>query len=382
MSIRPFTIAIPDERLDWIARRLDEAQWPDPAEGEPWAYGTSITVLRDLVEHWRSAYDWRAREAAMNRFAQFLVDVDVDGTPYSIHLIHVTGRGPQPQPKPVLITHGWPGSFVEFLDVIEPLTDPAAHGGDAADALSVVIPSLIGYGFSSKPRKPIGPRTIARAFDAAMAVLGYRDYVAQGGDWGASVSSWLGYEAPGCTAVHLNFTFGWTNPDTRPETAEEIAAVTAIGNMWRVESGYMVIQSTKPQTLSYAMGDSPLGVAAWILEKFHRWSDLPDGDLWAVHSRERIIDNIMVYLATGTFGTASWLYRGVLDEPVPPGARVLKPVAVANFPGELARYPRSMVEKSCNVVRWSEQPRGGHFAAMEQPALFVAELREFVRSLR
>ncbi|HNC70099.1 MAG TPA: epoxide hydrolase N-terminal domain-containing protein, partial [Pseudomonadales bacterium] len=142
MSIRPFSIAIADDRLDWIARRLDEAQWPDPAEGEPWAYGTSITVLRDLVAHWRSAYDWRAREAAMNRFAQFLVDVEVDGTPYSIHLIHVAGNGPQP--KPVLITHGWPGSFVEFLDVIEPLTDPAAHGGDATDALSVVIPSLIG----------------------------------------------------------------------------------------------------------------------------------------------------------------------------------------------------------------------------------------------
>ncbi len=381
MSIRPFTIAVAQARLDWIERRLDEAQWPEPIEDpDPWAHGTNIAVLRELVGHWRDHYDWRTREAAMNRFPQFLVDVEVDGIRHSIHLIHVIGRGAAP--RPVLITHGWPGSFVEFLDVIGPLTDPTAHGGEASDAISVVIPSLIGYGFSSRPSRPLGPRTIARAFDAAMATLGYRNYVAQGGDWGASVSSWLGYEGSGCSAVHLNFTLGWNNPEARPETAEEIATMTAIAAMWRTESGYMAIQSTRPQTLACAMADSPLGVAAWILEKFHRWSELPSGDLWAIHSRERIIDNIMIYLGSGSFDSASWLYRGVLDEPVPPGARVLKPVAVANFPGELARLPRSMVEKSCNVVRWSELPRGGHFAALEQPGLFVTELRDFLRSLR
>ena len=380
MAIHPFTIAVPQERLDWIARRLDEAEWPDPAEGDPWAYGTSVAAMRDLVGYWREGYDWRAREAAMNRFPQFLVDVEVDGVPYQVHLLHVAGKGPNP--KPVLVTHGWPGSFVEFLEIIDPLTDPAAHGGDAADAVTLVIPSLLGYGFSSKPRKPIGPRTMAKAFDQAMAALGYRDYVAQGGDWGSSVSGWLGYEGAGCSAVHLNFAFGWTNPEAKPETEEEIAAATALGDVWRTESGYMVIQSTKPVTLSYAMADSPLGVAAWILEKFHRWSHLPDGDLWSIYTRDRILDNIMVYLVTGTFGTASWLYRGVFDEPVPSGARVEKPVAMANFPGELARFPRSTVEKSYNVVRWTDMPRGGHFAAMEQPALFVGELQAFLRSLR
>ncbi len=380
MNVRPFTIAIPGQRLDWIARRLDEAEWPLEPAGAPWAHGTSSAVLRDLVGHWRGAYDWRAREQAMNRFPQVLVDVEVDGEHYTIHALHVVGNGPRP--RPVLITHGWPGSFVEFLDVIEPLGDPAAHGGDVHDAMTLVIPSLIGYGFSSRPRRPIGPRTIARAFDRAMAALGYRDYVAQGGDWGASVSSWLGYEGVGCTAVHLNFMLGWTAPEARPESAAEIAATDALRRIWHAENGYMVIQSTRPLTLSYAMADSPLGVAAWILEKFHRWSQLPDDDLWAVHSRERILDNIMVYLVSGTFDTAAWLYRGVLDEPVPAGARVTRPVAVADYPGELARLPRSLVEKSCNVVRWTTQPRGGHFAAMEQPALFVEDLRGFVRSLR
>lgn len=379
MTIRPFTIAVPQERLDWIARRLDEARWPDVPDSAPWAHGTSAEALHELIDHWLVSYDWRAREAAFNAIPQVLVDVEVDGMPYAIHAFHVPGKGPNP--RPVMITHGWPGSFVEFLDVIGPLTDPAAHGGDPRDALTLVIPSLIGYGFSSKPPRPIGPRTIARAFAQMMDRLGHRDYIAQGGDWGASVSSWLGYEAPHCAAVHLNFTMGWTNPDARPETPEEIAALDGIRRMWQMENGYMVIQSTKPLTLSYAMADSPLGVAAWILEKFHRWSDLPDGDLWAAHSRERIIDNIMVYLVTGTFGTASWLYHGVFDEPVPRGARVNKPVGIANFPGELARPPRSMVEKSCNVVRWSELPRGGHFAAMEQPALFVEELRAFSASV-
>ncbi|SFR89567.1 epoxide hydrolase family protein [Sphingomonas jatrophae] len=378
MTVRPFRIDVPQARLDWIERRLAEAEWPDRPEGDPWHYGASVDAMRDLVAYWRDGYDWRAREAAMNRLPQFLVDVEVDGVPYAIHLAHLVGKGPSP--KPVMLLHGWPGSFVEFLDAAEQLADPTAHGGDAADALSVVIPSLIGYGFSSKPRKPIGPRTIARAMDQAMAALGYTDYVAQGGDWGSSVSGWLGYEGQGCSAIHINFTMGWTRPDAQPETDEEKAAAQKLADVWRTESGYMVLQSTKPLSLSYAMSDSPLGVAAWLVEKFQTWSQLKDGDLWSVYTRDQILDNIMVYLANNTFGTASWLYRGVYDEPVPAGARVTKPVGVANFPGELALFPRSTVEKSYNVVRWTDMPAGGHFAAMEQPALFVEELRAFMRT--
>ncbi|WP_380872041.1 epoxide hydrolase family protein [Sphingomonas sp. DBB INV C78] len=378
MSVTPFRISVPQEKLDWIARRLREANWPTQAAGDPWAYGASVPDMRALVEHWLNQYDWRMREAELNRFPHFLGEVEVDGAPYTVHFIHVQGNGPNP--KPVIITHGWPGSFVEFMEVIEPLTDPARFGGDPADAVSVVIPSLIGYGFSSKPAKPIGPRTIARAFDKLMREeLGYSSYVAQGGDWGSSISGWLGYEGAGCTAVHLNFTFGWTNPAAQPETEEEIAAAQNLQHIWRFEGGYMAIQSTKPVTLDHAMADSPLGVAAWIVEKFHTWSDLVDGDLWSVYSRDRILDNIMVYLVTDTFGTASWLYRGVFDEQVPAGARVEKPTSIANFPGELGKFPRSTVEKSYNVVRWTELPKGGHFAAMEQPQLFVEDLRGFLR---
>lgn len=381
MGVTSFTIAIGQDRLDWIERRLREAHWPVAAEGDPWGYGASLAEMRSLVDYWLNHYDWRAREAELNRFPHFIGSVAVDGEPYDIHFIHVVGKGPNP--KPVIITHGWPGSFVEFMETIEPLTDPARFGGDPADAVTVVIPSLIGYGFSSKPRRPIGPRTIAKAYDLLMREeLGYADYVAQGGDWGSSVSGWLGYEGQGCRAIHLNFTFGWTNPAAQPETPEEVAAAQNLQQIWRLEGGYMAIQSTKPVTLSYAMADSPLGVAAWILEKFHRWSELPGGDLWATYSRDRILDNIMVYLVTDSFGTASWLYRGVFDEPVPAGARVERPVAVANFPGELGKFPRSTVEKSYNVVRWTEQPKGGHFAAMEQPALFVEDLRGFLRELR
>lgn len=381
MSVSPFTIAVGQEKLDWIGRRLREAHWPVPAAGDPWAYGTSLAEMRALVDYWLTHYGWRAREAELNRFPHFMGRVAVDDQPYDVHFIHVQGKGPNP--KPVIITHGWPGSFVEFMETIGPLTDPASFGGDPADAVTVVVPSLIGYGFSSRPARPIGPRTIARAFDRLMREgLGYGDYVAQGGDWGSAVSGWLGYEGQGCSAIHLNFSFGWTNPDARPETPEEIAAAQNLQQIWRLEGGYMAIQSTKPVTLSYAMADSPLGVAAWILEKFRRWSDLPDGDLWSIHSRDRILDNIMVYLVTDSFGTASWLYRGVFDEPVPAGARVEKPTAIANFPGELGRFPRSTVEKSYNVVRWTELPKGGHFAAMEQPALFVDDLRGFLRELR
>ena len=381
MTITPFTIAVPQEKLDWIARRLRDAHWPTQAAGDPWAYGASVPEMRSLVDYWLNQYDWRAREAWLNRFPHFHARIEVDANPYDVHFIHVPGKGANP--KPMIVTHGWPGSFVEFMEVIEPLTDPAKFGGDPADAVSIVVPSLIGYGFSSKPAKPIGPRTIARAYDTLMREeLGYSDYVAQGGDWGSAVSGWLGYEGEGCSAIHLNFTFGWTNPDAKPETPEEIAAAQNLHNVWRVEGGYMAIQSTKPVTLDHAMADSPLGVAAWIVEKFHTWSQLKDGDLWSAYTRDQIIDNVMIYLVTDTFGTAAWLYRGVADEQVPVGARVTKPVAVADFPGELGRFPRSTAEKSYNVVRWTEPPRGGHFAAMEQPALFVDDVRGFLRQLR
>lgn len=381
MSVRPFKVDIPQSKLDWIKSRLKDAQWPtDHDNPDPWAYGASIPEMRNLVEYWLTKYDWRAREARMNQFPHFIASIEVDGNPYDVHFIHVKGKGPNP--KTAIIMHGWPGSFVEFLDCIERLTDPAKFGGKAEDSLNVVIPSLIGFGFSSKPKRPIGPRTIAKVFDKMMREeLGYAEYITQGGDWGSSVSGWLGYEGEGCVAVHLNFAFGWTNPAAVPETPEEIESMQKLGAKWQVEGGYMYIQGTKPVSLDHAFADSPLGVAAWLVEKFRSWSQLNDGDLWSVYTRDEILDNIMVYLANNTFGTAAWIYRGVYDEPVPAGARVTKPVGFADFPGEGARFPRSLVEKSYNIVRWTEMPKGGHFAPMEQPEIFCNELLAYAREV-
>jgi microsomal epoxide hydrolase len=376
MSVTPFRIEIPQARLDRINARLHDAQWPDVPAGAPWEYGTSVAALRDLVDYWLHRYDWRVQEAALNRWPQFEARID----DYTIHFIHVRGEGDNP--RPVLLTHGWPGSFIEFIKVIDRLTKPSQFGGRSEDALSLVIPSLPGYGFSSKPAQPIGPHRIAQLFDKLMTEqLGYRDYIAQGGDWGSSVSSWLGVDDNGCVAVHLNFVLGWRAPSARPDTDEEHAALQYFKDLWRTEGGYMLMQASKPLTLSYAMHDSPLGVAAWILEKFKTWSDVGD-DLWSVYTRDEIITNIMIYLVTETFGTAAWLYNGIYKEPIPPQAKVHKPVGIAKFPREIAFLPRSLVEKSYNVARWTEMPKGGHFAAFEQPELFAHDLLAFVRGLR
>ncbi|HET8711012.1 MAG TPA: alpha/beta fold hydrolase [Spongiibacteraceae bacterium] len=374
MTVRPFRIDIPQIKLDWIAQRLRDAPWPDVPEGEPWYFGTDDKALRELVAYWLRDYDWREHEAAFNALPQFVALVD----DYDIHFIHVRGAGENP--RPLLLSHGWPGSFAEFMKVIEPLTNPEKFGGNRDDAFSVVIPSLPGYGFSSKPKTAIGPRTIAKLFDKLMTdVLGYDNYVAQGGDWGSAISSWLGYEGKGCAAVHLNFVMIWRAGSARPETSEEKAAMQHAKAFWKNENGYMVLQSTKPLTLSYAMHDSPLGVAAWLLEKFHRWSDKVDDDVWSAFSKDEIITDIMLYLVTDTFGSASWLYNGVYKEPVPDDAYVRRPTGIALFPKEIAALPRSLVAKSFNIVQWHEMPRGGHFAALEQPELFVDDLRQFRR---
>jgi len=377
MSGCPFRIDVSQTKLDWIAQRLRGAPWPDIPAGAPWHFGTDDKTLRALVEHWLNAYDWRKHEAVFNALPQFIARIDA----YDIHFIHVRGSGDNP--KPLLLSHGWPGSFAEFMKVIEPLTHPEKFGGTVDDAFSVVIPSLPGYGFSSKPKTAIGPRTIAQLFDKLMTdVLGYDNYIAQGGDWGSAVSSWLGFEGKGCAAVHLNFVMIWRAGAARPETPEEKAAMQRAKEFWKNENGYMQLQSTKPLTLSYAMHDSPLGVAAWILEKFHRWSDKQNDDVWSAFSIDEIITDIMIYLVTDTFGSATWLYNGLYKEPVPNDAYVKRPTGVALFPKEIAALPRSLVAKSYNIVHWSEMPRGGHFAALEQPQLFVEDVRKFRRALQ
>ena len=346
-----------------------------------WAYGTNLAYMKEFCTYWVEQYDWRQHEAAINRFAHFKAPVHgVD-----MHFIHEKGSGPAPMP--LLITHGWPGSVVEFMNIIEPLAHPERFGGSMDDAFDVIAPSLPGFGFSGRPPRPWGPRKVAGVLNALMTeVLGYKSYLAQGGDWGATVSSWLGFEhPPACRAIHLNM-MGMQHPDG-PQNAEEQAWAERFEREQAMENGYRTQQATKPQTLSYAMMDSPVGIAAWILEKFNSWSDTDGDNVESAHSKDELLTNIMVYIVTRSFNTASWIYYGRREEGgrlfSPAGRRVEVPTACALFPKELLAWPpRPYVERLFNVQRWTEMPRGGHFAALEEPELLLADVRAFARTLR
>ncbi len=370
----PLAIAFPDAALAAIRAKVAAYEWHEmpliPPDGDRWAYGTDMHYLRDLSAYWLDGYDWRRCERRLNTLPHFTTAIDGQ----MIHFIHI--KSDRPAAIPLLLTHGWPGSVLEFLDVIGPLSAQ----------FDLVIPSLPGYGFSGKPKAPIGPRFTARLWDRLMReTLGYTSYVAQGGDWGAVVTGWLGAnhsvaQGGGCAAIHLNM-FGVRTP-AAPEGAEELAWAKAALDFREREGAYMRVQMTKPQSLSYAMMDSPVGAAAWIVEKFHRWSDRRgSNDIETAFSKDQLLDNIMLYLLTRTFNTATWFYRGALEEgmALPPAGRVAVPTGVAIFPGEpFAFPPRSFVEKTYNVVHWSDMPHGGHFAAMETNALFAAAVAGFI----
>ena len=380
MQPRPFRIDVPEETLQRIRTRVRDYRWHEmPADGG-WAYGMNLDYLRELCAYWVDGYDWRAEEAALNRLSHFTAEVEGQ----EIHFVHHKGRGPAP--IPLIITHGWPGSIAEFTQIIGPLTDPEAHGGNPEDAFDVVAPSLPGFGFSGKPARPIGPRRIAELFAGLMQGLGYDAYLAQGGDWGGAVSTYLGFDhAPACQGIHVNIMIVRTADGGR--TDEERAWVERFRQEQEMEEGYRIQQATKPQTLSYAMMDSPVGVAAWIIEKFHGWSDLDRADLDTVYGRDWLLTNVMIYLVTETFNTASWIYYGRREEGgrvlSPEGRRVEVPTGCAIFPRELLSWPpRTYVERLYNVTRWTEMPRGGHFAAREEPSLLVDDIRAFARSFR
>jgi microsomal epoxide hydrolase len=378
-GVTPFRIEIPRARIDRIRAELRDVEWPDaPDDPDPWAYGASLPVMKDLVEHWRTRYDWRVRQAKMNLLPQFKARVE----DYDIHFVHLRGSGPNP--RPIIFSHGWPNTFLEFAKVVEPLAHPEQHGGRVEDAFSVVVPSLPGYAFSSKPRRPVGAPTTARLWDRLMTdVLGYRDYIAQGGDLGFTISREIGYQAANCRAVHLNHLLGIGAPSITPE---EKAAEAKRANWTQVEGAYMAIQRTKPLTLAYAMSNSPVGVAAWILEKVRAWSGLVGGDPWSVYSRDEVLDNIMLFIVTNTFGTASWYYAASRTEPSAPArGKLEKPTGFAEYPAHVTSvgmWPRSYAERHYNVVWWSRPPAGGHFPADEVPGLFVDDLRGFNRRLR
>jgi pimeloyl-ACP methyl ester carboxylesterase len=307
----------------------------------------------------------------------------VDGI--NIHFIHEKGSGPNP--IPLMISHGWPGSVAEFQQIIEPLTHPERHGLDPSLSFDVIAPSLPGFGYSGRPPRPWGPRKMAGLINKLMTeVLGYDAYIAQGGDWGGAVSSWLGFDhAAACKAIHVNILI--TRHPDGPQGPEEEAWADYFDRQQIMQEGYRTQQATKPQTLSYAMMDSPVGIAAWLVEKFNGWSDTVGDDVESVYTKDELLTGIMIYVTTRTFNTASWIYYGRREEGgrvlSPEGKRVEVPTGCAVFPEELLAWaPRSYVERIYNVTHWTEMPRGGHFAAMEEPVLLVDDIRKFVWSLK
>jgi epoxide hydrolase len=378
-TIERFQIRVDDSVLEDLHRRLAWTRFPDQIEGTGWEYGIPLDYVRELVEYWRDEYDWRAQEARLNEFAHFRTRIDGQ----SIHFIHT--RSARADAFPLLITHGWPGSVVEFLDVIPRLTEPEVHGGRTADAFHVIAPSLPGYGFS-EPTRTHGwdVRRIARAFIELMRRLGYTRYGAQGGDWGAQVATRIGALDPDhCAGIHLNMPIAGRPKDPGPLTDEEKADLAAMAHFQREESGYALEQGTKPQTLGVALNDSPAGLLAWIVEKFRTWSDC-GGHPENSYTRDQLITNVMLYWVTQTITSSARLYwehqHGGLERAAPEFVGV--PTGVARYPNEVLRFPRAWVERRYNVTHWAVMPRGGHFAAMEQPALFVEDLRNFFRTVR
>jgi pimeloyl-ACP methyl ester carboxylesterase len=380
-EIRPYRIHFPDEAVAAVLKRVADFPWHEMPDDGGWAYGANLDYMKELAAYWVAEYDWRKHEAELNRFDHFKTLVHgVD-----LHFIHEKGSGPAP--LPLIISHGWPGGVVEFQNIIEPLAHPERFGGDPADAFEVIAPSLPGFGFSGRPPRPWGPRRMAALFDELMTdVLGYESYLAQGGDWGGAVSSWLGFDhAPECRGIHINI-LTVRHPDG-PRGADEEAWAERFQREQETEDGYRTQQATKPQTLSYAMMDSPVGVAAWLVEKFNSWSDTVGDDIESAHSKDVLLTNIMIYVLTRTFNTASWIYFGRREEGgrllSPEGKRVEVPTACALFPKELLAWPpRTYVERLYNVTHWTEFPNGGHFAAMEEPEWLVEDIRAFARGLR
>ena len=383
VAVRPFTIAVPESVLEDLRDRLRGTRWPGEMVDGGWTYGTNLAYMQDLVRYWLDEYNWRAHEAALNRLPQFVATVEG----LDIHFVHVRGDGPSP--LPLIISHGWPGSFAEMVEVIGPLADPAAHGGDPADAFDVVVPSLPGYGFSQHPRQPgMTPRRIGQIFAKLMTeVLGYDRFAAQGGDWGSAITAAMARDHPDrLIAIHLTM-LGVrpnTGPGTPPLTEEEQAYLQSVQAGRDEEVGYQRIQGTRPQTLAYGLNDSPVGLAAWIVEKFRAWSDCK-GDLESSFTKDQLLTNIMLYWITGSIGTSIQLYYEAFHDTsmrLNPNERIEVPAGFAAFPGEMFAAIRPWAERALDIRHWSTPPRGGHFAAMEEPELFVEDVRTFFRTLR
>jgi epoxide hydrolase len=378
-TARPFVIDVPQRDLDDLRERLRRSRLFDSDLG--WSAGVPTRALRELVDYWAEEFDWRAVERRLNRMPQFEADVTTDSGEFRLHFVHARGNGPDP--LPLVFSHGWPGSFWEVHNILGPLTDPAAHGGDAADSFHVVAPSLPGYGFSPHPGRPgVDPAAIAEAFHALMTeVLGYPRYVAQGGDWGSFVTAALARahhgQGEGVAAVHLNFFPGRATA----ETSQGAAYLRRAADWQAAEGAYSHLQATRPLTIGHALADSPAGLAAWIVEKFHSWSDC-DGDVESVFSKDDLLTDITLYWLGGAIGTSVRLYHEMAAAGPAPNGPVAAPTAFAAFPKEITPASREVVAASFNLQRYTEFPRGGHFAALEQPDALVEDIRTFFRPYR
>lgn len=376
-AITPFTLAIPQAQIDDLHRRLDNTRWPERETVQDWSQGSPLAKVQPLCEYWRHKYDWRRIEARLNGFGQFKTRIDG----LDIHFLHV--RSPHANALPLLLTHGWPGSVIEFVKTIEPLTNPTKFGGKAEDAFHVVAPSLPGYGFSGKPSETgWGVRHIAGAWGQLMQRLGYERWVAQGGDWGGAITSQIGaMNLPGCAGIHLNMTVIFPDADDLKDTTpQEQAALASMAYYQEKDSGYAKQQSTRPQTLGYGLTDSPAGQAAWIYEKLWAWTD-NQGAPEDVFSLDEMLDNIMLYWLPATAASSGRLYWESMSGFA--SVKIDMPVGVSIFPKEIFRPSRRWADKHLsNIIHWNELDSGGHFAAWEKPEVFVDEVRTCFRALR
>jgi len=379
--IKEFNINFTEKKILSVYQKVREYPWSSMPNLDGWDHGTNKTYLKELCDYWVNDFDWKKHELELNKFSNFTSNID------GMEIHFIKKKGSSSNSTPLLLMHGWPGSVIEFIHIIEKLAHPEKFGGNIEDSFDVIVPSLPGFGFSEKPLKPIGPRKMADILNKLMIEsLGYKNYFAQGGDWGATIANWIGYDhSKFCKAIHINC-LTMRHPDG-PQSNEEENWQARFDKDQIMQDGYRTQQATKPQSLSYGMMDSPVGIAAWIIEKMYFWSDIKDNNLESVYSKDTLLANIMVYILTETFSSASWIYYGRREE----GGRFFPkkfkkieiPTAAAIFPSEMSEWPpRSYVERIFNIKQWSEMPAGGHFAALEKPDLLVNDVRKFLRSLR
>ena len=372
--IKPFAVAWTDAQFDRLRADIAAYRFPvAPADGG-WRYGCDPDFLRQLCDHWVHRLELDAVVGKLNRYPQLTCNIEG----LDLHAVHVVGEAQGR--RPLLLIHGWPGSVFEYWDAIEPLAFPSRHGGRAADAFDLVIPSLPGYGFSAKPATPLGARTTARLFDRLMRELGYDSYRVQGGDWGAGVAGWLGLDHPASLdGIHLTYLL--VQPDATPETDEELAWKAEFTRKQEELNAYGMLQGTKPQSLAYAMAGNPVAQAAWIVERFHDWSDLRSRSFEEVFDHDRLLTNVMIYVMNDAFASSTWFYAGAMIEQarkMPAGRRIEVPTAFTRYPDpRMVAPPRSWAARGYALSRWVEQPAGGHFASMEVPDAFVADIRDW-----